>query len=336
VSSDTDVANLALIPPGDEQAFTPSWPEGVPQPGFYPASEISPEAYRAIKAVNASALQVGAEVTALHMRAELDGLLKKRTKAKSFGSAFHGRLLEPATFAERFHVTGSCGALVKSGPRAGQPCGDTGRFQDRTTGLYYCGSHAKGRPELVEQLETITAAELAQIEYMRTSIFAHEVVSMIRREDGSETTVIVNRDGYACKARLDKLVIDSPHPEADDIILDLKSMQACGGTDRRLGRDIPKYGYDLAAYWYVDLVHRLRPDKKRPWFAWVFAEKEYPFAVRVVLATKWRLEIGGKKCEHVWENYVWCMKHNTWPGYPGGLDELEPTDRELEHYHLGG
>jgi len=308
----------------------PAWPEGMPQPGIYP--DVPYDVYAGWKAVNASALKIGATVTALHMRAKIDGLLEKDTPDRMIGRAFHCAILEPDSFEGRFPVAGVCPEPLQSGKRKGQPCGSSGSFRS-DSGDWYCGVHAKAHPEAVEPEEFLTDEEHGRIVAMRKNVMAHKVVKMLRQQGGCEVSLVWERDGIACKARADKLILDRACP---DTIIDAKKIQPMAGTEGALQAAIRNYGYDLSAWWYVDGVHRLRPDKKRPMFAWVFCEDNYPFDVRPLWASKAMLEVGRIKAERAFTSYCWCLRSGTWPGYSEDIEEIMPSDFELKRYGLGG
>jgi hypothetical protein len=306
-----------------------AWPDGLPQPGIY--YDMPYEEYRALPAVNSSALKILASVTPKHCKAYIDGLLDKDTPHRLKGRAFHCALLEPMLFGERFPRAGLCPEPLGSGKRKGSPCGNQGTFFDREAAAWFCGTHAKAHPGAVELDESITQDQHASIENMRREVFAHKVVSLLRQQGGSEVSLVWERDGVPCKSRIDKLIIDRACP---DTVIDLKKIQPMAGTEKALQSAVSNYGYDLAAWWYVSGVKALRPDKPAPLFAWIFAEDAPPFDVRPAWASKALLEIGRIKAERAFTNYRWCLQSGKWPGYTDDIEELMPSDWEAKRYGL--
>ncbi|MCK9569782.1 PD-(D/E)XK nuclease-like domain-containing protein [Candidatus Pacearchaeota archaeon] len=306
-----------------------AWPDGLPAPGIY--NGVSYEVYRAWPAVNASALKILAHVTPKHCKSYIDGKLDTDSPDRLKGRAFHAALLEPDTFTERFPVGGICAEPLASGKRKGEPCGNQGTHVETDTGLWFCGVHGKAHPTAKELPEMLTADQHAAILDMRNGVFSHRVVALLRRFGGCEVSAVWERDGIPCKARFDKLIIDQPCPTT---ICDLKKIQPMAGTVEALVRAIRSYGYDLAAWWYRDGLARLRPDKKPPLFAWIFAEDSEPFDVSPKWASAKMLEIGRIKAEKAFAIYKWCAESCQWPGYCTDIEEIDPDDYELKRYGL--
>ncbi|MDI7269475.1 MAG: PD-(D/E)XK nuclease-like domain-containing protein, partial [Myxococcota bacterium] len=69
-------------------------------------------------------------------------------------------------------------------------------------------------------------------------------------------------------------------------------------------------------------------------FAFIAVEKEPPFLTWVhEVPAKW-LVAAEVELDLLLERYAECERTGVWPGYPGGLRELQPTDwqmRALEH-----
>jgi hypothetical protein len=314
-----------------DSSTTRAWPDGLPPAGIY--HDIPYEQYRAWPAVNATALKLIASVTPKHCQAYLNGTLGRDTADRLKGRAFHCALLEPALFAERFPIAGLCPEPLASGKRKGLPCGNNGTVLDKVTGLWFCGLHGKAHPDAESLEEVLTQEQHAGIARMRNEVFAHKVVALMRQYGGCEVSLIWERDGVPCKGRLDKLIVDRSCP---DTIIDLKKIQPMAGTEKALQSAIANYGYDLAAWWYLDGVHRLRPEKPAPLFAWIFAEDAAPFDVHPAWASRNLLEVGRIKAERAFGLYKWCLDSGKWPGYCAEIDSLDPADYEMKRYGLIG
>ena len=309
-------------PPEPEEAFKPEWPVECPAPGVY---DVSFEDYRSWPAINASALKIGYQVSAKHMKAAIDGTLGGDSTARKFGRAIHARLLEPDTFAERFLVAGRCQELLKSGKRKGQPCGKWGRYL--YDGTWYCGAHS--HEAAVEPTEYISGDEAERIECMVKSVYSHSVVKMLSAHGGAEVSVVWDWDGFACKARFDKWITEASCP---DTIVDLKKCQVCKADDDSLQKSIRTYGWDMQAAFYSVGAEKVTGNK--PLWAWVFLEDANPFDVRPLWASKPMLELGAIKMRKAFSLYKQCVEWGKWPGYCETIEELLPSDYEMKNFGL--
>jgi len=311
-----------IAPSEPEAPFVPEWPAECPAPGIY---EVSFEEYRAWPAINASALKIGYQTSALHMKAAIDGVLNSDSRARKFGRAIHARLLEPDTFAERFLIAGRCQELLKSGKRKGEPCGKWGRFH--YDGSWFCGAHR--HEAAVEPAEYVDGNEAEQIERIVKSVYSHSVVKMLSAHGGAEVSIIWNWDGFACKARFDKWITKANCP---DTIVDLKKCQVFKADDHSLQSSIRTYGWDLQAAWYVDGAEKITGTK--PLWAWVFLEDNEPFDTRPVWCSKALMEIGRIKMQSAFDLYKCCVEVSQWPGYCENIEELYPAEWEMKRYGI--
>ncbi len=322
----TDPDSLASFvePPAEAEPFTPEWPAECPAPGTY---EVPYEEYRAWPAINSSALKIGYQVSAKHMKAAIDGQLDTDSRDRKFGRGIHCRLLTPDLFREQFKVAERCQVPVASGPRQGQPCGNWGRFELR--GKWYCGSHAKAHTEAAEPTDYIDGDEAERIERIVTSTFAHKIVKMLRAHGGCEVSIIWKRDGFPCKARLDKRIHGAKCPNT---VFDLKKIQPCKGTDHDLQTQIRTLAYDLQAWWYTEAVYSL--EGTRPRFAWGFLEDGEPFDVRPLWADGDMMQLGEIKARRAFELYRHCVETDHWPGYAEDIEKISPAPWECSRYGI--
>lgn len=322
-----------LIPPSAMEPAKPEWtfdrPPGVPPQGIYAGKSY--EWYAAIEAVNASALKVGATVSALHMKATIDGRLSSDSRARKFGRAVHCRLLEPSRYADEILVAMPCAAILKSGPNKGEPCGKESSLFSEMDEAWCCGRHASAFTDATEPKDYVSQGEASRIERMVESVKAHAVIKMLRSHGGCETTLVWDEDGIPCKARLDKHIFGSTCP---DTVLDIKKMRPCAGDEETLQYAIRDYGWDLQAYWYSHGAEVVTGKPHR--FAWVFIEDDFPFGVRPLWASRRMIEVGRSKANQAFRVYKWCLQAGEWPGYTTEIEELDPANWECKRYGLGG
>ena len=187
----------------------------VPGPGLH--TDVGWSEYFGIHLPSGSDL-TWARVSCEHMKASLDGQFEEKdTPALQFGRALHCKLLEPATFAQRYLVSGPCSALLKSGARKGDMCGCSSRMRIR--GSWYCGKH--GREEEADYGEVISQDHGKRVAAAADKVKAHDVVHMLRRQGGFEVTAIAEIDGVMLKGRLDKWIPDDgevPPTIATDVL----------------------------------------------------------------------------------------------------------------------
>jgi hypothetical protein len=294
----------------------PPWPKDCPEPGVYLG--VAYEDYRAWPAANATALKHGATLSPKHMRATIE--VGTDSRDRKFGRAVHCYFLERERFAERFSVAKPCCAPVGGGERKGQPCGVSSHLADGDS--WYCGTHAKGHPEAAEPSEYIQATELAALQRMYESATEHAAISLLRAHGGCEVSLVWDRDGLPCKARLDKLL--EKGPQGDPYILDLKKCQAYAIDLRSIDRSIVDYHWDAQAWWYRDGYERLTGRSARFW--WVFMEDGVPFDIRPKAATRKWLRCGQMRMESAWQTYLWCVQTGDWRGVSPDVDDEEPPE----------
>jgi hypothetical protein len=302
----------------------PPWPDDCPAPGIYEG--VPYEHYAAWPAVTRNILQLVYEVTPKHAKAAIDGELPDTdSKDRRFGRAEHCRLLEPDVFAERFLIASPCAEPLKSGKRKGEPCGCAGVYY--RGGFWFCGKH---RPDgAQEPRDYLSADQATAIERVKDAVFGHKVVRILRTHGGCEVSVVWNRDGLPCKARLDKMIHKANCPNT---VLDLKKIQATQGTDHALRRAIRNYSYDIQAAWYTEGVKAVTGDPFR--FAWVFTEDAPPFDVRPLWASPAMLEVGRCKVNAAWQTYLRCVQSGEWPGYCDDIEEIAPEPWEMKRYGI--
>ena len=313
------------VPPDEPEPWKPPpWPKDCPEPGIIEGASY--EEYASWPAINASALKHGSELSPKHMRQSV--LSGTDTPARKFGRAVHCRLLEPDTFAKRFLIAKPCCQPLKSGERKGDPCGLSGGFMDDDEN-WYCGKHKPKDREVKTPVDFITQAEAAKIEEMAKAVYAHPSVALMRQHGGCEVSLVWDRDGLPCKARLDKLIDAESCPTT---ILDLKKVAAYNIDRPSLKSSIANYYYDAQAYWYRDGVKRVTG--KDAHFVWLFAEDGPPYDVCPLRASPRWLETGRCRAESALQTYRLCLERGEWPGVASDIEDSEPPKYLMQRYGI--
>ena len=273
-------------------------------------SDISFEDYCGLPGLNASTLAWGMKY-AQHLKACLDGELKKESPALTFGRALHAKLLEPDVYLRDFTISTGCQAIIKSGDSKGMVCGNNAGWL--LNGQWLCGLHAPKALKEISKPETncLTMAEAERVELAAASVMRHKVVGLLRQRGGFEVTLRYELDGIKCKARLDKYIpATSGLPP---IVIDLKKVAAGKAGSDSFAKSIVDYDYCFKAAWYVDAVHAVVGVK--PTFIWVVVEDEAPYGVNVIQADGSDLAIGRMQYRDCMAKYIHGMRTGEWPGY---------------------
>lgn len=291
-----------------------------PEPGVY--QDVPFEQYVAWQAVNSGVVKWGA-VSMKHMHAAFEGRLKSDdTRSKKLGRAIHSFILEPETFHQRHIIGGQCCAIVKSGQREGQPCGNNGLLFNGTG--WYCGQHSKGMASATGDKTVITEDEWRRCESIKAALKDHIANKVLARKGFCEQSIVWEYRGLRMKCRLDKFA-DGQRP----VILDLKKCRVGFGTTEECQRSVANYEYHVQMALYVKGVETITG--RRPEFVWVFVEDNDPFDIQVIPASDEDYVIGWHLARAALDRYARCQKAGEYPGYisiaenihPGGLPPWE-------------
>ena len=275
----------------------------LPEPGIH--QNVAFETYKAWPAINSGAVKWGM-VSPKHMRAGLDGLLDSGdTKDRKLGRAIHVMLLEPDRFHEQICVADPCSAVLKSGDRKGEACGNDSKFYDGEN--WFCGTHSKGK-DGQEPTDYVSRDEFRRIERIAESIHEHQVMELFRRPGWSEVSLLWEESGLKFKGRLDR------YSGGDGaVIIDIKKCQVGAGDREDCEKSICNYGWYRQAAIYmrgIEVLTGTRPD-----FVWVFIEDNHPFDVNVIPIDEETYEIGKWEVDQVISSYRLAMKNDNFHGY---------------------
>lgn len=148
-----------------------------------------------------------------------------------------------------------------------------------------------------------------------------DVRSLIEsRGSGEVSFVWVDKEtGLLCKGRIDRYC----EAWGYNIISDLKS---CMDASRRgFKRQVANFHYHVKASWYLNGLDVLQPAARR--FVWVAVEKKPPFAAALYEPDDDSLAEGRRVYRRLLNRYAECLKADSWPSYPSGIEPLE-----LEHW----
>lgn len=248
---------------------------------------LSYEQYRAADGVSKSDLDwIAPPRTPAHFKAREDGLItEEETPAMRFGALLHRCVLEPDTAADAFTVKPDD---VDYRTKAGREWRDT------------------------QEKPIIAGEEADAINGIIASIRRHPRARLLIHTGESERCLFAeDSEGTLRKARADKLV-------SGDVLPDLKT---CSSADMgELERSIWKYRYHVQAAYYLDLARLCGIDKTH--FAFVCAEKAYPYAVAVYALESDAIEIGRRQYQRDLAVYRQCVEKDRWPSFPEAITPI--------------
>ncbi len=250
--------------------------------GIYP--NLSREDYDAIPAVNASLLKC-ADRSMAHAKAYIDGH-RKTSEALAFGAAYHAYVLERERFDREYVTIPKVNRTTKAGKEA----------------------WAAAVQQAGDESRVVWAEDVATFEAMRVALHSESRRRALCTCPGEyEVSVVWDRDGTLCKARIDKLCTDY------DTALDLKKAE--DAREHSFVGAVVRYGYALQAAFYMDGLAAVtgRPHG----FCFLPQEDEPPYASQMFevqwedpLHLKYRGEI-----DRLINTIGQCKQMNKWPGY---------------------
>lgn len=263
--------------------------------------DIPAEQYhkRELGVASNSVLKMLREKSPAHYRAWIDAEDEDETPALAFGRAYHARVLEPETFAQRFLVAPDFGDLRSSKNRA---------VRDE-----WRAAHPGA--------QVITRDDADKIEAMHAALMLHPVAAGIMRDGHAEVTMRWRDSvtGVECKARADWWV-------PGKFFMDLKTTNDASPAGFK--RSIVDYGYHVQHAHYCDGAQACGETIRN--YLILAQEKEAPY-VPAVYHIDAAAEIRGFELrERGLRTMADCLATDTWPGYGSGITELSLPAWALE------
>jgi len=268
------------------------------------------EEYDRIERVNFSTLKWMAKSPA-HYREVLVNPAPD-TDPKKVGRVVHLAAFEPERFRSRI-------AVWDGGTRRGK---DWDAFKER--------NEAEGR-------ELLTENEYERCMAIQRAVRADATAMNYLQNGSGEVSLLwaapVNETGeeIPCKGRIDF--------DSQTALVDLKTTK--DASREGFGRQVVALNYHSQFAWYSDGYFKACGVRKP--YVIVAVENEAPYDVVVYRVPEIALRLGRERYDRWLDQLAFCRRHNTWPGYSGGvelelelpkwalpLDEDDPTGLGLE------
>ncbi len=246
---------------------------------------------------------------------KLDNPDEDKSDALAFGSLFHDLM---AAIAEKKSL--DAGLLYWYGTLAvfQEPLKDNGTPWGKTSKAY-----KEAYETFLSDNTDKTIASEADIELCRdmaASLFndcgaTSEQVRKLQKWGKPEVSHFVEYEGCKFKYR--------PDLETKKKIIDYKTVATNDLSERSINSVIAKYGYDVAAAFYLFMEH----ERSGVWktFYWCFVSKQPPYDAVLVDASNWTYDydpdtdivmpqVGAIKMKRLLDLHIKCTKENEWPG----------------------
>lgn len=167
----------------------------------------------------------------------------------------------------------------------------------------------------------LLAHQWAQVERMvaigKKQLAAHEDAADAFTAGKPELTLIWREGDVWCRVRPDWLHDDRRKP-----IRDYKTTSASAEPDA-FGRTLYGMGYDFQAAFYRRGVRALGLCVD-PVFELVAQEVDAPHALSVIGLPPAAIDLAERKVEEAINYWGWCLKNDSWPGYPARTAYVDP------------
>ena len=243
----------------------------------------------------------------LHCRHAMDHSTRP-TPEMALGTAFHSLVLEPARFAGRYVVAGTCSATKGKG----DPCFNAGKVY--AGGAWLCGVHAKGVGNEADPESVLSGDDAHALRSMERAVLSHPWAGATLSLDGMTEVSVVFDDpatGVRCKMRADRVVTD-PRRRC---VVDLKS--TADASDDALRRSVHQRGYHRQAAMYLRGLAAVGIEVGG--FALVAVERDAPHGVNAVEVDPDALAAGNDELDRLLATWAECQSSGRWPGYGDGV-----------------
>jgi hypothetical protein len=257
--------------------------------------------YRAYNALNFSSIK-GILNSPLHYQTALKTPKKEPSKSMFLGTMVHSKVLEKRE--ENYAV---------------MPLDLDGRTKE-----------GKLWKEANSSKTCITQEDYAQYKRMVGAINANaDVQYLLSKAVDCEIGIVQKYRDAQIKGKIDCLIKDE---SGKYCILDLKTTQSCDPNE--FSRSACSYKYFMQAVWYQSLVAlEYGLDYQVPYY-WVCVESTEAADVCIFQPPGDGLELGQKQMEKALELHAECTKTGKWPGFGGGIIELDIPIFEKRKYGL--
>ncbi|WP_263082113.1 PD-(D/E)XK nuclease-like domain-containing protein [Endozoicomonas sp. Mp262] len=288
--------------------------------------QLPAEHYHRADGVSSSTLKEMGRSPA-HCKALMDGKRIKSSTALSTGTLLHTAVLEPDLFN-----TAYCKKPTTDGYPDALVSHDDYKAIASKLGLKLSGSKADLKDRIKEADKTalffddLSAEQSAGKTIISDSDWqlCQGVIQSVRLHDKASKALsggiaersVVWTDSITqekCKARFDY------YREDLGIIFDLKTCQ--DARQWAAQRDIHKYGYHISAAMY--LAGAQAAGLPATSFAWLFVEKEPPYAIGLYMASPAMMEQGFIQFRTWLDQYHQCQQSGIWPGYASEFQTIE-------------
>lgn len=264
-----------------------------PPPGIYPNVPFAE--YCRWSSINHSILK-NLDTTPAHAHWRMTHQ-DESTKFQDLGHMLHQALLEPKLFAESHLVAPDVDRRTKIGKA------EWAAFEERAAGR-----------------TIVSESEMACLHGIQANAAVHATVREALYGVGVSELSMVWEDpetGLLCKGRIDRLCEIGGWP----FVVDLKTTHK-PATTFSWQMSVERYKLHEQAAHYLRGLAVLRPlhGESQRKFAWLVAETEPPYAVRIFEAEDAALSIGNDVVSKHLQQFKECKEAGVWPSWPEGMD----------------
>ena len=265
----------------------------MPAPGLYPG--MADAEYFAIGALSNSAMGHFVKSPA-HFKYYLEAGTVE-TPAMLFGRLYHCAVLTPSEVEGRYMVADETRQSTKIGK-------------------------ANAEEAKAHGLELISTDTMAEVEMMRDGVLRNAGAKMLLDHPGTQTEVScfwheeVDGVQLPCKCKLDIL----NRSILNGMAADLKSTG--DASPQSFPKSIANFGYHRQAAWYSRGPKRAAGIDINA-FAFICQEKEPPYLTGLYTIAGGAQHQALMQIKDILKSLVWCMKSDSWGGYPEEFIELD-------------